>query len=198
MMGEKDRGWRVNEVLGTLGRLWEALGRPVEELHKRPFLLTLSAGMAILLLATIIFKLPRAIASLNWPTAKGVVISSEVYEGCCGEYSEGWWPRVSYHYSVNGRTYVSDRIEVEDVGSGNNSYFAERTVQRYPQGEHVQVYYDPRNPAIAVLEPGIPDNAGTLWPTLIAAVTAAGGILVAAGLLGIVWRVSVRPRESGS
>lgn len=141
--------------------------------------------MAVLFFAAIFFKLPMAIASVGWPTTEGVVVLSEVGEGGSGQYTEGWWPRVSYRYSVNGREYTSDSVEVEDVGNGNTDRFAWQVVQRYPAGKHVKVYYDPRDPSIAVLEPGIPNNEGGLWSILTLGVIGIGSLLVCIGLLGV-------------
>ena len=130
-------------------------------LSERP-LWGLILGICILSLGPIIFKWPRSISSSSWPTVVGVVISSEVEEECCSDYSTGWWPRVSYSYTVNGKKYTADNIEVIDVGNGNTDIYAKQVVDYYQVGMEVQVHYNPDNPAVAVLEPGFPTNIGGL------------------------------------
>ena len=44
--------------------------------------------------------------------------------------------------------------------TGNHIFFAENSgdfwaITKYPVGSHIRVFYDPRSPQIAVLEPGI-------------------------------------------
>lgn len=115
--------------------------------------LLLLAGMALLFLV----RVPKAIASLTWPTTEGVVISSRVVEtGPATDVS--WYPHVSYRYSANGKEYTSQAIEVIVVANGNTDFQARRVTERYPAGKRVQVHYDLDNPAVALLEAGVPDN----------------------------------------
>jgi hypothetical protein len=158
-----------------------------------PFLTLLFLGAIVLLLSTVIFELPKSIASLAWPTTEGVVLSSDIHLMTgWSEDSEGWAPSVSYRYSVNGREYVSGNIEIQDVGNGNTDYLAYQVIQRYPVGERVKIYYNPGDPTIAVLEPGIPDNE-PLWVLLITTATVTGAILLILGLLGMLGVGELRP-----
>jgi hypothetical protein len=177
-------------LLQSLGKLW--LG-----LWKNPFLNMLVLGVVVLVFGTIFFDLPKAIASIGWSTTEGVVISSEVREECCGEDTEGWWPSVSYQYSVSGAEYVSDNIEVQDVGSSNTDSFAQEVIQRYPVGKRVQVYYNPQDPAVSVLEPGIPNNDVGFWGVLIVAVIGGGVVFLVIGLLGLVGIIKLPVKEQG-
>ena len=151
-------------------------------LSTTPALFLLLLGGLGLFFGIGILHLPMAVASLSWPTVEGLIISSEVYEGCCGEYSEGWWPEVSYGYSVGETAYVSDKVEILDVGDSSTSYFAQQVILRYPVGKQVMVYYNPEDPSMAVLEPGIPDNHYLF--SLFLAVIALAPILLILGLLG--------------
>ena len=142
--------------------------------------LSLAAGVMLLLVA----RLPRAIASLGWPATEGVVISSEVAES--GLYTdESWYPHVSYRYSVNGEEYTSEEIEVIQVANSSTDYYANQVVERYPKDKRVEVHYDPGNPAIAVLEPGVPDN-GVFASILFFACVGGGLVLLCVGLLSVV------------
>lgn len=158
-------------------------------LSDRP-VLGLILGICILCLGTIMFRWPRMISSSSWPTVEGVVTSSEV-EGdiTASDFGSGWWPEVSYRFSVNGKIYTANNIEVINVGNGNTDNYAKQVVERYPVGKKVQVHFNPDNPAIAVLEPGIPTNVGGLNSiTFIAfqvGVVVIGVISFCVGLAGI-------------
>jgi hypothetical protein len=148
-----------------------------------PALYLLFLGGVGLFVGMGILQLPMASASLSWPTVEGLILASEVYEGCCGEYFDGWWPEISYSYSVGGTEYVSDKVEIVDVGDSNTSYFAHQVILRYPAGKRVLVYYNPRDPGSAVLEPGIPNNHYLFF--LILAVFPLAAIFLLLGLLGV-------------
>jgi hypothetical protein len=64
---------------------------------------------------------------------------------------------VRFLYEVDGRKYESDRVS---TGSSSASV---RDVPNYPMGARVTVYYDPADPELAVLEPGL------RWESFIAA-----------------------------
>jgi hypothetical protein len=69
--------------------------------------------------------------------------------------------RIKYDYAVGGHTYVGHRIALRPAGGGRST--ADPTVQelaeKYPPGSDVTVYYDPKHPASAVLEPRNMQNA---------------------------------------
>ena len=143
----------------------------------------LFSGTIVLLFGIYILQLPIAAASLSWPTVEGSILSSEVYEQCCGEYAEGWFPKVSYSYSVGGKEYISDKVEFVSMGDGNTNYFAQQVIRRYPVGKRVKVYYNSLDPAVAVLEPGIPDNHYFFY--LILTVTTLAALVRILGMLGV-------------
>lgn len=149
-----------------------------------PFLFYTFLGIVLLLFSTVVLQLPRALASPAWPSVQGVILTSEVREVGWSEDTSGWCPELSYEYPVAGRKYVSHNVELQDICISNLGSFARRVVERYPAGKRVEVYYDPRDPARAVLEPGVPD-AVILWPLLVIAATGLGIILVVVGLLGL-------------
>ena len=90
-------------------------------------------------------------ASLAWRSAQGRVLKSRV------EVSGGEVTSVSayvlYEYEVQGQTYQSTQIKAGDrfirSGSSRDAY---QTVDQYPPGTLVTVYYDPANPAESALE----------------------------------------------
>jgi hypothetical protein len=90
-------------------------------------------------------------ASLGWHSVRGQVLKSRV-EVSGGEYTSVT-PYVLYEYQVNGQLYQGTQIRAGDKfmrsGSSRDAY---ATVDRYPAGAQVTVYYDPANPSEAALE----------------------------------------------
>jgi hypothetical protein len=91
-------------------------------------------------------------SALGWQTTTGRVLKSRV-EVSSGGDSTSVSPRVHYAYDVNGRAYQSDQIQAGDkimaIGTSQNAY---ATVDRYPEGAIVTVYYNPLNPQESALE----------------------------------------------
>jgi Protein of unknown function (DUF3592) len=91
----------------------------------------------------------RADASKKWPTASGTVTASAL------EKSPGhrWRYRAAlqYSYRVAGKDYQSTRI-FWGGNEGRERHMAS-VVDTYPAGGKVRVFYDPKNPAEAVLNP---------------------------------------------
>jgi hypothetical protein len=90
-------------------------------------------------------------ASQTWLETLGTVIKSRV-EVSGGEVTSVS-PRVIYEYEVSGVMYQGDQIRAGDkfwsVGTSQEAY---RTIDQYPEGQVVIVYYNPDNPAEATLE----------------------------------------------
>ena len=100
-------------------------------------------------------------ASKNWPTAAGTVISASVElrrsrSGRSG-HSLSHYPVVVYDYEVRGQRYQGNRIGFSEIGTGWAGP-AQQKIASYPVGGAVQVYYNPQNPADAVLEQSAPGN----------------------------------------
>ena len=95
-------------------------------------------------------------ASRNWPTVEGIVVSSEVARVRDSQDNIGfnYKPEVLYEYLVDGVKYSSNNIDFGQPSSSNSSY-ARKIVNRYPDGKKVIVYYKPSNPDVATLEPGL-------------------------------------------
>lgn len=89
--------------------------------------------------------LDRAGKSPDWPTANATVVYSV--------YSDGY--DVRYTYKVNGRTFRGNHVGFGEKKLTFDSDDQRQVVRRYPKGKVVEVYYDPGNPEVSVLEPGI-------------------------------------------
>ena len=67
---------------------------------------------------------------------------------------------ISYSFEVAGRTYRGNRIGIED---SPRSFDVATTLQRYPKGKAVTVYYDPQNPQDCILERDDEGNVRNAW-----------------------------------
>jgi hypothetical protein len=88
----------------------------------------------------------------TWPSTSGVILSSAAQSYYSGR-SHSIRPVVIYQYEVNGRGYQSQTIKAGDqfmtVRIAGQAF---DTVNRYPVGSTVTVYYNPANPAESALE----------------------------------------------
>lgn len=98
-------------------------------------------------------ELEEAKASQNWPATKGMIERSEVvrqYSNRKTMYSAD----VVYSYTVEGQKYESNQVRFGGDVRSSSSSSAYKTSRGYPKGKTVDVYYNPKEPAVAVLEAG--------------------------------------------
>jgi hypothetical protein len=100
----------------------------------------------------------RGWQSRHWPATGGTVEESFVRE--CERTSESsinptilYEPVVRYRYEVNGEKKESRQIGFLGVRSTSEAA-AEKVIAKYPKEAKVTVYYHPKLPHLAVLEPG--------------------------------------------
>lgn len=90
-------------------------------------------------------------ASQGWVSTKGTVIKSRV-EVSGGEMTTTS-PRVIYTYMVGALEYEGDQIQAgEEFWSARTGRKAYDTIDRYPEGATITVYYNPANPSESALE----------------------------------------------
>jgi|SRR5919204_2886773 hypothetical protein len=135
--------------------------------------------IAVGLLALALVQARQASRLARWPTATGRVVSAALEDGP---------PRgrpipvashravISYTYEVAGKEWVAHRVFVgdEEFRPGDG---ARDRVRKYEPGSVVQVYYDPRDPSKAVLEPFTPWPETAKWIGL--AVVSVGAVFIA-------------------
>lgn len=85
-------------------------------------------------------------ASTSWPSAPGRITAAETMKVMFRRQ-----PRVTYSYSVNDRTFASQRIS---FAGGYKPKETDAILARYPVGREVAVSYAPDNPVEATLETG--------------------------------------------
>lgn len=71
-------------------------------------------------------------------------------------------PRILYEYSAQGRIFRGARIYFGEILYSSDPNDASRLLTRYPVG-NVTVYYNPVNPAEAILEPRVGPGTIILW-----------------------------------
>jgi hypothetical protein len=128
--------------------------------------------------------LQDAWASTSWPSVSGRVVESDVsyWNDEDGNY---YRPEVTFEYTVAERQYESSRIGFGSDSSYDTTDSAWEVANRYPTGETVPVYYDPDEPATAVLEPGATAGSYTLigvGAVFVLVAVVVGGIIALATL----------------
>ncbi|MBI4188677.1 MAG: DUF3592 domain-containing protein [Chloroflexi bacterium] len=113
-----------------------------------------------------VVSLIRGIRSKSWRTTDGEIVSSTVREwlsepGGMGDfYDRGgqkcYAPEIVYRYVIGGKDYFSRRVDAREITGGDEGRKrSRRLTMKYRPGKDVRVYYNPQNPQISVLEPGL-------------------------------------------
>jgi hypothetical protein len=102
--------------------------------------------------------------SRNWPTTPGVIRAAALKTnfqkpGSTTQYS----PSLSYSYTVDGIPRASTRIDFAESLRFPKDQALEWIDRNYPPGKQVTVYYDPKDPDLAVLVPGAKDLLLICW-----------------------------------
>ncbi|HYE78590.1 MAG TPA: DUF3592 domain-containing protein [bacterium] len=105
--------------------------------------------------------------SSAWPTVLGRVTLAAVDEMPTNDGYSNFWIRFAYEYEVDGRRHESSAITGATVYQLASQDKAEEILAPYPVGAQVYVFYNPRRPQDAVLQPGaaiaaegLKENAG--------------------------------------
>jgi hypothetical protein len=96
-----------------------------------------------------------SLASSAWPSTSGTVIVSDVQANSAAKGGEFYRVRVEYRYEVGGNEFVGNCLFFGDWVEVPMSFMARRYTDRYRQGSKITVFYDPRKPWNAVVEPGV-------------------------------------------
>jgi hypothetical protein len=122
-------------------------------------LLTIVLGGLGSIMLFITYKLEvEAKAARHWPSVMGRIISSGIKSKTIHTTkgaSTSYWPEIRYSYTVADSPFESDSINVGGT-FGYSKKSAEARVAKYRPNTVVQVYYNPENPATAILEQDAP------------------------------------------
>lgn len=103
----------------------------------------------------VVTELTNDTESFNWPTTTGLITSSKI-ESWTESGDTDFASSVEYEYVVDNRKYSSNRIRFGGflLALPGNKAEAEEALRLYASGNSVQVYFDPDEPSLSVLEPG--------------------------------------------
>ncbi len=91
----------------------------------------------------------------KWPATKAQILTSKVGSQSGGrKRGTTYQPEVVYRYKVADVEHTAKRIFFGRVSSSNSAR-AQQYVSKYGKGTFVEIRYDRRNPAEAVIEPGL-------------------------------------------
>jgi len=99
--------------------------------------------------------------SEGWLQATGTITKSQVDVDDSVEGPPCHSCDVAYEYAIDNHSYTGKRIEFGQRTFTRVKKVEEHLRSHYPLNARVPVYYDPRNPAEAVLVRHVP--GGTLW-----------------------------------
>jgi hypothetical protein len=126
-----------------------------------------------------------------WPSTSGQILTANVDEEERRDRdSDGrtrtrytYTPRISYAYTIQGVEYTGHRIRADDSGGDRDKAFD--TINDFPVGSIVNVYYDPSDPGSSVLKQGADSVAVWVFGGV-------GGVFMIVGLVGVVGTTVLR------
>ena len=116
------------------------------------FFMTMMIGAGITFAILGYYDITNSKDSNSWPSTIGEIIKSRVGRRTSlnNEFVHDY-ADIQYNYMVKSKKYTSNRV------SFANSENPVLVVKRYPVGWQVNVFYNPDNPKVSVLEPGFSD-----------------------------------------
>lgn len=114
-------------------------------------LLIAAIGVVLLVAGFLMARTPGK--STGWSTTTGQILASTINYRRRSGGGHAPYPLVMYVYQVEGQQYQSQRIYFGGAVGGSAMT---GIIKKYPVGTQVPVYYNPQNPADAVLERSIP------------------------------------------
>lgn len=108
----------------------------------------------------------RSMASTKWPRVQGAVLESSTSlsvskDRQTGVKSATYRARITFGYQGGDKSYTTDTLHFgQTLGSGDSSD-AELRHRRYPVGAPVSVSYNPADPSVATVNPGV--YADVFW-----------------------------------
>jgi hypothetical protein len=135
-------------------------------------------AIPILVAGVILWKTMQVRHAASWPSTRARIIKSApraLHRRGVGEVTQiVSVADIEYEFSLGDRVIRGTRIGIGEIADGS----VEETLNRYPVGATVPVYYDPKNPQETLLErdPPLP----VIWLYLIAAAFFIAGLAILA------------------
>jgi hypothetical protein len=148
-------------------------------------------GLALLAFGIVFLK--DGLESVAWPRVEGRVLSSVVRvdisqrRGAARRGARSYYAEVTYQYGVRGATYTSSRYALGETSEKYKERSdAEAVAAGFRKGQPIPVYYDPDDPASAVLEAGA--GIGAWVPLLLSFLFLGVGV-------PLIWMTAKTPRN---
>ena len=120
----------------------------------------------------------RAKKSAEWPSTSGIITASSLqvryFKGM-----KGYYAAIRYRYRVADRDCEGDQISFNRVHAAVADAW-QKVIDEYPVGKDVKVFYDPKNPSIAVLQPGLHGEIALLYKMTLLYIAGSGLALLMA------------------
>ena len=110
----------------------------------------LFGAMAIGALVLFIRASKKIKDSRSWPTTSGLITHSSVESGVGPNHVFVFSPKIVYEYEVGGKRFTSSQLAIIEHNTASEDLAREKA-DKYAPGQQVEVYYDPKNPAFAIL-----------------------------------------------
>ena len=128
-------------------------------------------------------EINQARASTSWQPVVGVIVSSDLDVEIDSDGNTYYRANIRYAYGLDGQEFNGDRVYIGQTSTTDRKPTFDLLL-KYEKGAAVVVYYDPRTPTQAVLEPGL---LGVNW--VLPAI--GGGFLVFGLVFSLIgWRVN--------
>ncbi|HYE73668.1 MAG TPA: DUF3592 domain-containing protein [Blastocatellia bacterium] len=96
------------------------------------------------------------VVSSSWPSTVGQITSAKIkHTTYKGRPTVNTDADIQYTYAINGRYLTGERKEFLSDGRGFGRHTGYDFLEKYPVGTDTSVYYDPSDPTLSVLEPGL-------------------------------------------
>lgn len=146
------RGFSCSEIPLRSGRVYRFN-------YVMVFLICGAAVFAAIVIFAAVYKYVEVRRASRWRSTKGTVIRSQVqslkHKSLEDATDMANFPLIEYEYMIGEKKYRSKRIS---IGEQAADWQIEETLNRYPVGTIVEVFYNPANPGQAVLERDIPPD----------------------------------------
>jgi hypothetical protein len=99
----------------------------------------------------------RIAASADWPSVAGTVLSNKLHVirsgGNPGDVSPTYSVALRYRYTVGQESFEGSRIGWGTKSADRKPDIPEAFLREYPEGHAIEIFYDPANPAMAMIDP---------------------------------------------
>lgn len=111
------------------------------------------AALGVYLIITSLKNKSKAEQSAEWPVAAGEITHGFIHTEGNQDGFFRYIPKVDYVYQVGSQVFDGTNLTFGQGARYKTSDSAEEVIKHYPVGSQVNVYYNPKKPEEAVLDP---------------------------------------------